>query len=204
METKECSLHFQDLVLSKIEDVNEFNLSLQDLILHRLNHFLHGNDVRSAAQCCDDVLLGIFTATVLWHFLAPTAKSFGSSISFFIYIYRNSRPLWVNSRLEPSKTLGSVVWKTSKHASPVLRTKGNFVGAHGFFYISFLGIFWVFRFIYLEVSGWRGLVGFRYPKSTPGSDFVRLWNDSSRTEGPLRCGSLWDQGVCLNSLPLWV
>lgn len=54
----------QDLVLSKIDDVDDFNLSLQDLMLHRLQSFLHGNEVRAAANICDDVVLGLLTVVL--------------------------------------------------------------------------------------------------------------------------------------------
>ncbi|CAK9013612.1 Synaptotagmin-4 [Durusdinium trenchii] len=67
LDVREANASFpadKDLVLSKIDDVDDFNLSLQDLMLHRLQSFLHGNEVRAAANICDDVVLGLLTVVL--------------------------------------------------------------------------------------------------------------------------------------------
>jgi len=53
----------KDLVLGKIEDVEQFNHRLQDLMLHRLHSFLGANAV-AGANLCDDVLGAVMTVAM--------------------------------------------------------------------------------------------------------------------------------------------
>ena len=54
----------KDLVLSKIENVEDFNSSLQDLMLHRLESFLQTSQARSAAALFDEVVLAVVNVTM--------------------------------------------------------------------------------------------------------------------------------------------
>ncbi|CAE7625670.1 PAO [Symbiodinium sp. CCMP2592] len=47
----------KDLVLSKIDDKDAFNVALQDLVLHRLDSFLQANKASTRAALLDEVLL---------------------------------------------------------------------------------------------------------------------------------------------------
>ena len=53
----DCAAVDQERVLSKIEDTAGFNAGLQDLVLHRLERFLQGDNARSSAAFFDEVVL---------------------------------------------------------------------------------------------------------------------------------------------------
>lgn len=51
----------KELVLSKIDDVDDFNLRLSDLLLHRLEAFLDCKPPNVAANCLDETVLAVAT-----------------------------------------------------------------------------------------------------------------------------------------------
>ncbi|CAE7539239.1 unnamed protein product [Symbiodinium sp. KB8] len=54
----------KELVLSKIDDMDDFNLGLQNLVMHRLEQFLQGNRACSAASLFDNVVLAALSVTM--------------------------------------------------------------------------------------------------------------------------------------------
>ena len=62
--TREEGHSDQELVLNKIEDVDAFNLCLQDLMLHRLESFLQTSRARSVAALFDEVVLAVVNVAV--------------------------------------------------------------------------------------------------------------------------------------------
>eukprot|EP00439_Symbiodinium_sp_Y106_P015391 s943_g2.t1 len=54
----------KELVLSKIDDMDGFNLGLQNLVMHRLEQFLQNNRACSAASLFDNIVLAALTVTM--------------------------------------------------------------------------------------------------------------------------------------------